>query len=45
MYRVWNYISSYLLLLIAGALLALFWANTHPESYHHFVDFVLIDNF
>ncbi|MCB2117538.1 MAG: Na+/H+ antiporter NhaA [Rhodobacteraceae bacterium] len=45
MYRVWNYISSYSLLLIAGALLALFWANTHPESYHHFVDFVLIDNF
>ena len=45
MYRVWNFVSSYSLLLIAGALLALVWANIHAESYHHFVDFVLIDNF
>ncbi len=45
MYRVWNFVSSYSLLLIAGALLALVWANIHADSYHHFVDFVLIDNF
>ncbi|MGB7261627.1 MAG: Na+/H+ antiporter NhaA [Albidovulum sp.] len=45
MYRVWNYVTSYSLLLIAGALIALIWANVDVSSYHHFVDFVLIDNF
>lgn len=45
MYRVWNYISSYSLLLIGGALIALVWANTHPDSYHHLVHYVLIDGF
>ena len=32
MYRVWNFVTNYSLLLIAGALIALVWANTHPES-------------
>lgn len=41
MYRVWNYISSYSILLIAGALLALIWANTDAQSYHHFVELPL----
>lgn len=45
MYRVWSYISTYSLLLIAGALLALVWANTHPDSYHDLVHYVLVDNF
>ncbi|MGH1454264.1 MAG: Na+/H+ antiporter NhaA [Paracoccaceae bacterium] len=36
MYRVWNFITNYSLLLIAGALTALIWANVSPESYHHF---------
>ncbi len=45
MYRVWNFVTNYSLLLIIGALLALIWANTHPESYHHLVDFILIDHF
>ncbi|WP_071673015.1 Na+/H+ antiporter NhaA [Nioella nitratireducens] len=45
MYRVWNFIASYSLFLIGGAVLALAWANVNAESYHHFVDFVLIDNF
>lgn len=45
MYRVWNYISTYSLLLIAGALVALVWANIHPDSYHHVVHYVLVDNF
>lgn len=45
MYRVWNYITTYSLLLIGGALAALIWANTDPESYHHLVHYVLIDNF
>jgi NhaA family Na+:H+ antiporter len=45
MYRVWNYVSNYSLLLIAGALIALVWANTNAESYHHFVHMVLAEDF
>lgn len=45
MYRVWNFLTQYSLLLIIGAVAALAWANTNPESYHHFVEFVLIDDF
>ncbi len=45
MYRVWNFITDYSLLLIAGTLIALFWANLDPESYHDVVDFVIADNF
>lgn len=45
MYRVWNYITTYSLLLIGGALLALIWANTNPDGYHHFVHYVIADNF
>ena len=41
MYRVWNYVSSYSLLLIFGALIALVWANTDPASYHHTVEYPL----
>lgn len=37
MYRVWNYIAQYSILLISGAIIALVWANTHPDSYHHFI--------
>ncbi len=45
MYRVWNYISAYSLLLIAGTLVALIWANTDPHSYHALVHSVLIEDF
>ncbi|MBN2905763.1 MAG: Na+/H+ antiporter NhaA [Rhodobacteraceae bacterium] len=45
MYRVWNFVTNYSLLLIGGALSALLWANFHPNSYHDFVEFVLIDDF
>ncbi|WP_194097122.1 Na+/H+ antiporter NhaA [Marivivens aquimaris] len=45
MYRVWNFVTEYSLLLILGALIALGWANMNPDSYHHFVDYVLIDDF
>ena len=38
MYRVWEFISNYSLLLIGGALLALVWANVDPQAYHHFVN-------
>lgn len=45
MYRVWNFITNYSLLLIIGALIALVWANTDADSYHHFVEFELIHDF
>jgi len=45
MYRVWNFITGYSLLLIGGAIMALVWANVSAESYHHFVEYVLIDDF
>lgn len=45
MYRVWNFINNYSILLISGALIALVWANTAPESYHHLVHLVLIEDF
>ncbi len=45
MYRVWNFVTNYSLLLIFGALIALIWANIDPHSYHDFVEFKLVDNF
>ncbi|WP_102108212.1 Na+/H+ antiporter NhaA [Oceaniglobus roseus] len=41
MYRVWNFVTNYSLLLIFGALIALVWANVDPHSYHHMVDYPL----
>ncbi|WP_281856734.1 Na+/H+ antiporter NhaA [Litoreibacter halocynthiae] len=38
MYRVWNFVTNYSLLLIVGAVIALFWANSDPHAYHHFVE-------
>ena len=43
MYRVWNFVTNYSLLLILGAVIALLWVNLNPESYHQFIDFVLIE--
>lgn len=45
MYRVWNFVINYSVLLISGALVALIWANFDAASYHDFVEFVLIDDF
>lgn len=45
MYRVWNFVTNYSLLLIAGAVLALIWVNVDAHSYHDFVEFVLVDDF
>ncbi len=42
MYRAWQFISNYSLLLISGSVLALAWANFASDEYHAFVDFVLI---
>ena len=56
MYRVWNFLTNYSLLLIFGALIALVWANLDliapvagdphywADTYHYFVDFVIWDH-
>lgn len=44
MYRVWNFLTNYSLLLIIGALIALVWANIDPKGYHYFVDYVIWEN-
>jgi len=44
MYRLWNFISAYSILLIAGAITALLWANTDLVSYHQFVETPLLTN-
>lgn len=44
MYRVWNFVTGYSLLLIGGAIVALIWANTDINSYHHFVEFAIWDH-
>ncbi len=44
MYRVWNFITDYSILLIAGAVIALIWANIDHASYHHFVEYVIWDH-
>lgn len=45
MYKVWGFLAEYSVLLILGALTALIWANTSPETYKYFHDIVLIDDF
>ena len=42
MYRAWQFVSNYSLLLISGSVLALAWANFSAQEYHAFVDFVLL---
>ena len=41
MYRVWDFVTNYSILLIAGALIALVWANTDAHSYHLLVEYPL----
>ncbi|SFJ91215.1 Na+/H+ antiporter NhaA [Celeribacter neptunius] len=45
MYRVWNFVINYSLLLVIGAVLALIWANVDSHSYHAFVEYPLAENF
>jgi NhaA family Na+:H+ antiporter len=42
MYRVWNFLTQYSLLLILGAVVALVWANVDEQSYHEIIDYVLV---
>ncbi len=44
MYRVWNFLSSYSLLLVIGAIIALLWANIDHHSYEAIVEFVIWDH-
>ncbi len=39
MYRVWDFITNYSILLISGALIALVWANIDAHSYHYMVEY------
>lgn len=41
MYRVWTFVSTYSLLMVLGAVLALIWANLDPASHHAFAEAVL----
>ena len=41
MYRVWNFVTNYSLLLILGASIALVWANIDGHSYHLMVEYPL----
>ena len=44
MYRVWDFVSTYSLLMVAGAVIALLWANIDPASHHALVEMVLWDH-
>lgn len=42
MYRVWNFVTNYSLLLIIGAVIALIWANVDAASYQAFVNWEIL---
>lgn len=44
MYRVWDFVTNYSILLILGALIALIWVNTDPASYHYVVEYPILFN-
>lgn len=44
MYRIWGFIANYSILLIAGAVSALVWANLDFASYHQFIQTPLLTN-
>ncbi len=44
MYRVWNFVTTYSLLLVGGAVIALIWANLDPVGYHQIVEFPIFFN-
>jgi NhaA family Na+:H+ antiporter len=44
MARIWDIVTTYSLLLVGGAVIALIWANMEPAAYHGFVEFILVDH-
>ena len=44
MYRLWNFVTTYSLLLVGGAALALVWANVSFESYQALTHFTIAEN-
>ena len=44
MYRVWQFVTEYSLLLILGAVIALIWANVDYEGYSAFTEYTLWDD-
>lgn len=45
MYKIWDFVTNYSLLLISGTIVALIWANVDAASYHHFVHIPLAEDF
>ena len=43
MYRAWRFLCEYSVLMVAGALIGLVWANVAPASYHALVEFPLLE--
>ena len=43
MYRTWRFLREYSVLMVAGALIGLVWANVAPASYHALVEFPLLE--
>ena len=44
MYRVWNFLTEYSILLLCGTVIALLWANIDPHSYHLLLEYPLLVN-
>lgn len=44
MRRVWGFLAEYSALLILGALIGLAWANIDYASYHHLIEYVIVDH-
>ncbi len=44
MYRIWNFVSHYSLLLLLGAGIGLVWANLDSHSYHALLDYEILNN-
>lgn len=42
--RIWKFLEEYSLLLVIGALIAIFWANLSYEDYYHVGHMVLLSN-
>ena len=43
MRRIWDFVTTYSILMMVGAVIALIWANINPDSYHALVDATILD--